>query len=147
MKENVTLLQNGRTFYRSLSIPKVGFKTDLAKFAIAQSTFFHVQFRNLDKLETLSSNLVLKTSQFWHSVQSICSWKMLFIPCHFKNYGVLCYTLHSKIAFECPSVPPSISASFSLCWEHFLTDFLQTCYESWYWEGVSWDCRWVNFGK
>ena len=30
---------------------------------------------------------------------------------------------------------------------HFFTDFLQTLYESLYWEGVSWDCRCVNFDK
>ena len=39
----------------------------------------------------------------------------IFIPCHLKKCGVLCYTLHSKNAFECPSVRlyVSVSASFS----------------------------------
>ena len=47
--------------------------------------------------------------------------KFIFIPCHFKKCGVLCYTLHSKNyvrvsvrlyvrAYVCPSV----SALFSL---------------------------------
>ena len=26
---------------------------------------------------------------------------------------------------------------------HFLVDFLQTLYTSWYWGGAVWDCRWV----
>ena len=28
---------------------------------------------------------------------------------------------------------------------HLLADFLQTLHESLYWEGVFWDCRWINF--
>ena len=36
---------------------------------------------------------------------------------------------------------------FALYLWHFFTDFLQTLHESWYWEGVSWDCRWVNLDK
>ena len=84
----------------------------------------------------------------------------VFIHRHFKKCGVLCYTLHSKNCvrvsvclsislFVCPSVRQSDRQHiiFTLCWEHFLTNFLQTCYGSWYWEVVSWDCRWVNFGK
>ena len=44
-----------------------------------------------------------------------------FIPRHFKKFGVLCYTLHSKNCVRVPVVPsvclsvrPSVSASFSL---------------------------------
>ena len=36
---------------------------------------------------------------------------------------------------------------FALYFWHFFTDFLQTFRESLYWEGVSWDCRCVNFDK
>ena len=36
---------------------------------------------------------------------------------------------------------------FTLYRMHFLTNFLQTWYKSWYWDGVSWDCRWVNLDK
>ena len=36
---------------------------------------------------------------------------------------------------------------FALYLWHFYTDFLQTLHESWYWDGESWDCRWINFDK
>ena len=36
----------------------------------------------------------------------------IFIPCHFKKCGVLCYTLRKKFAFECPSVCPSVCQRF-----------------------------------
>ena len=36
----------------------------------------------------------------------------VIIPRHFKKCGVLCYTLRKKFALECPSVRPSVSASF-----------------------------------
>ena len=72
--------------------------------------------------------------------------------CHFLYQSAGYYVIPSNQKLHL-SVRPSICMSVrqriisTLCWEHFLTNFLQTCYESWYWEGVSWDCRWVNFGK
>ena len=46
----------------------------------------------------------------------------------------------------CPSIRPSAPGFHSLPDASF-NNFLQTWYKSWYWEGVSWDCRWVNFDK
>ena len=37
-----------------------------------------------------------------------------------------------------------VKSSFPLYLEHFLTDFLQTLYQSCYKEEVVWDRRWVN---
>ena len=45
----------------------------------------------------------------------------------------------------CPTVHQRFV--FTLYWMVFFTNFLQTWHKSWYWEGVSWDCRWVNFDK
>ena len=49
----------------------------------------------------------------------------------------------------CPSICKSVCHHFvaALYLEHFLTDFLQTLHNSWYWGGVVLDCRWVNFVK
>ena len=76
---------------------------------------------------------------------------LLVIPRHFKKCGVLYYTLHSKNCVQvsvrsssCPSVRLSVCMSvcmpvhpsvrqpivFTLCREHFLTNFLHTCHES-----------------
>ena len=52
-------------------------------------------------------------------------------------------TLIQKIAVECLSVRLSVRLSvlqrivFTLCWEHFLTNFVQTCYGSWYWVNLA----------
>ena len=48
----------------------------------------------------------------------------------------------------CLSVRPSVRLRivFTLLGA-FLTNFLQTWYESRYCKGVFWDCRWVNFDK
>ena len=75
-----------------------------------------------------------------------------FIPRHFKKVrGIMLYP-SSKNCVRV-SVRPSVCLSvrqrlvFTLYRMHFSTNFLQTWYKSWYWGGVSWDCRWVNFDK
>ena len=54
----------------------------------------------------------------------LCSILAFLYPAILKS--VVCYTLHSKIVFERPSVSLFVCQRivFTLCWEHFLTKFL-----------------------
>ena len=70
---------------------------------------------------------------------------LIFYTLPLKKCWVLCYTLHSKIWVECWSVRHHFV--FALYLEHFVTDFLQTFHNSWYWGGVDWNCTSVNFVK
>ena len=46
-------------------------------------------------------------------------------PATLKSGGYYVIPSIHKNAFECPSVRPSVSTSFSLCWEHFLPIFFK----------------------
>ena len=48
-----------------------------------------------------------------------------------KSAGYYVIPSIQKIAFERPSICMSVRKRiiFTLCWEHFLTNFLQTCYD------------------
>ena len=74
---------------------------------------------------------ILHESWYLEGVSSDCRW--VNFDKYVQSYGPW-FTLLYKLVF-------------ALYLWHFFTDFLQTLHESWYWEGVSWDCRCVNFNK
>ena len=73
------------------------------------------------------------------------------------NHFFFKLAMRVDIGKECPWIADGYYRVTALDWRkklvftiylwHSFTDFHQTWYESWYLEGVSWDCRWVNLGK
>ena len=88
--------------------------TQLHRYGIPQPIWQqigHVGSKTLTTTTKLGVIRLTESQQSHYGIQTIKMGFTHFLPRHFKKYGVLCYTLHSKNAFECPSVSLSVCPS------------------------------------